>query len=76
MQFQTFIYIYKGTEIIPSPVEEFHVFLVSDSSVGVAWDPPTGGYNVTQYQVFYQFQNPAGSSVSKPSDLKSVSIRM
>ncbi|XP_021960351.1 Ig-like and fibronectin type-III domain-containing protein 1 [Folsomia candida] len=62
----------SGTEIIPPAVEEFHAFLVTDSSVGVAWDPPVG-YNVTQYQVFYQYQNPA-SSLSKPSDLKSVNV--
>jgi hypothetical protein len=52
--------------------EEFHAFLVTDSSVGLAWDAPSG-YNVSQYQVFYELQTPSGDGISsKPAYRKSV----
>jgi len=73
--------LHTGTEIIPGPVEEFHAFLVTDNSVGVAWDAPTG-YNITQYQVFYQLRDAAVSTAggtavaaaAKPMELKSVRL--
>jgi hypothetical protein len=53
-------------------VEEFHAFMVTDDSVGVAWDAPAG-YNITQFQVFYQLKDPAViSGATKPNEIKSV----
>ena len=46
-----------GTEIIPGPVNEFHVDYVTDNKVELSWEAPEGS-NATGYQVHYLVADP------------------
>lgn len=44
----------EGTGLLPGPISELHATVLDDSKVGIEWEGPNDGSNVTDYVVHYQ----------------------
>lgn len=47
----------EGTGLLPGPISELQATVIDDETIGLEWEPPNDGSNVTDYVIHYQKVN-------------------